>query len=227
MAKLSDDIIWNSNAAEDYIFSLSDNELVDELLDTTLDPASYLIDFPEEDIDFTSLSDDELYSLSWDYDEIRNHLLPDFEFYDPDYEELDSRIIPNIEDRCYNGELWLIGNYQRWDGGHSALKYITNISKELVDICYPNYDTKAIIYDDNGNLAFTEYSHDAPVGGTSMIFYSFKDQASYDKAVDEVAAEVEEDWGYYPDMDDLGEDPEYLKRWIDEGLLTPISANGF
>lgn len=104
---------------------------------------------------------------------------------------------------------------------------MTNISKELVDICYPDYDSKTILYDDNGNLAFTEYSHDAPVGGTSMIFYSFKDQASYDKAIDEVAAEVEEDWGYYPDMDDLGEDPAYLQRWIDEGLLVPISANGF
>ena len=130
--------------------------------------------------------------------------------------DLEESIIPAIENQCYNDMIWFIGNYQRWDGGHHALGFFDDVEKGIKKVCYPNYDSTAVLYDDDGELCFTEYSHDTPMGGTSMTLYSFKDAAAFDRA--------NEDGEDYDLVYDYAEDFDMVEKWIDEGLLTPVSS---
>ena len=193
-----DKIVWSSKGTEDWVWSLSDDELIREVSEFDDDMEDYMD------------SDGE-----YDFDRLRSRLLPDWD-YDPDYEDLEEYIIPEIEKQCYNGMIWFIGNYQRWDGGRHALGFFDDVEKGLQKVCYPNYDSTAVLYDDDGDLCFTEYSHDAPMGGTAMTLYSFKNAAAFDRA--------NEDGEDYDLVYDYAEDFDMVEKWIDEGLLTPIDA---
>ena len=104
-----DKIIWSSNSIEDWVYGLSDEELIQEV--SALD----------DDMDYY-LDDDGEY----DFDRLRSRLLPDG-MYDPCYEDLTEAIIPAIEEQCYNNMIWFIGNYQRWNGGHRALGFFDDV----------------------------------------------------------------------------------------------------
>ena len=136
--------------------------------------------------------------------------------YDADYEDLKYDIAPAVAKQCYGGHLWFIGNYQRWDGGREAMGYYDDAEKGLVDVCYPNYDSHSWLVNEDGAVVFGESNHDAPMGGTSMTLYSFKDRQAYD------AADNEEDGdGVYYGNEDFAS----VKHWIEQGWLTPVDAN--
>lgn len=151
--------------------------------------------------------------------------------------DLTNAVIPEIEKQCADNMIWAIGNYQRWDGGHRALGFYSDVEDGIRSLCYPDYDSSSALINDGGNLVFTESSHDAPVGGTAMTLYSFKDNASINAAEDYineeyteidsegVAHKIPEYWGYEASVDDLAEDFEAVDEWIRHGWLTPIDAN--
>ena len=152
-------------------------------------------------------------------------------------EVLTNMVIPEIEKQCAGNMIWAIGNYQRWDGGHQALGFYSDVEDGIRSLCYPDYDSSSALINDGGNLVFTESSHDAPMGGTAMTLYSFKDNASINAAEDYineeyteidsegVAHKIPEYWGYEASVDDLAEDFEAVDEWIRHGWLTPIDAN--
>ena len=217
-----DSVVWSSKAAEDWVYGLSDEEVLNECLSSYEfygDLDSY---YEYGDIDPDSDGSDDHDVTHWDIDGLRGRLLPGDD-YDPDYEELEYNIIPAIEKQCYDNEIWFVGNYQRWDGGHDALGYFDDVEKGILKVCYPNYDSTATLYyDDDGNLTFTESSHDAPMGGTAMTLYSFKDKAAYD-AADDYQASIEED-GSVDYSKEYGPD---VKVWIEKGWFTPIKKLDF
>ena len=151
--------------------------------------------------------------------------------------DLTNVVIPKIEKQCAGNMIWAIGNYQRWDGGYHALGFYSDVEDGIKKLCYPDYDSSSALINDGGNLVFTESSHDAPMGGTSMTLYSFKDNASINAAEDYineeyteidsdgVAHKIPEYWGYEASVDDLAEDFEAVDEWIRHGWLTPIDAN--
>lgn len=191
--------IWASDAEYDYVESLD--------RDTLLDEFNFVFSELPDDEDINEYSDDELKEKVHDY-------LYDL---DSDHEDLVESVIPEIEKQCYGNMIWVVGNYQRWDGGHSAVGYYDDVEKGIEDICYPNYDARTVLYEDeNGNVCFTEYSHDTPMGGTAMTLYSFKDRDAFDKA----DSDDEEGAVYYD-----SEDPETVHGWIEKGYLTPIKWN--
>ena len=193
------DVIWESDSFVDWIFRGD----IEELKQYLEDNREYMnIDDEEE------LSDSKIRDLVYD-----DYVNSDIDY---DYEDLMETVIPEIEKQCYGDMIWFVGNYQRWDGGHDAIGYFDDVEKGIRDVCYPNYDSTAVLSrDENGNVVFSESSHDAPMGGTSMTLYSFKDRQSY-----EAADEDNEDGadGVYYDS----EDPKTVHMWIEKGYLTPI-----
>lgn len=151
--------------------------------------------------------------------------------------DLTNSVIPEIEEQCAGNMIWAIGNYQRWDGGYHALGFYSDVEDGIRSLCYPDYDSSSALINDGGNLVFTESSHDAPMGGTSMTLYSFKDNASINAAEDYineeyteidskgVAHKIPEYWGYEASVEDFAEDFEAVDEWIRRGWLTPIDAN--
>ena len=151
--------------------------------------------------------------------------------------DLTNVVIPEIEKQCAGNMVWAIGNYQRWDGGYNALGFYSDVEDGIRSLCYPDYDSSSALINDGGNLVFTESSHDAPMGGTSMTLYSFKDNASINAAEDYineeyteidsegVAHKIPEYWGYEASVDDFAEDFGAVDEWIHRGWLTPIDAN--
>ena len=191
--------IWASDAEYDYVESLD--------RDTLLNEFDFVFEDLPDDKDINEYSDDELKEKVHDYD---------YDL-DVDHEDLVEGVIPEIEKQCYDNMIWFVGNYQRWDGGHSVVGYFDDVEKGVESVCYPNYDARTVLYEDkNGNVCFTEYSHDAPTGGTAMTLYSFKDRDSFDKADEE-----DEAGAVYYDS----EDPETVHGWIEKGYLTPIKWN--
>lgn len=83
--------------------------------------------------------------------------------------------------------IYVVGDYQRWDGGHRVSAVFENGLADAVErVCYPGYDNIATLYkDENGNLTFTESSHDAPMGGTSLNFYCLTDDDADFDSIDE------------------------------------------
>ena len=83
--------------------------------------------------------------------------------------------------------IYVVGDYQRWDGGHRVSAVFENgLADAVKRVCYPGYDNTATLYkDENGNLTFTESSHDAPMGGTSLNFYCLTDDNAEFDSVDE------------------------------------------
>ena len=204
-----DNVIWRSDAEVDFVWYGDIDEVIE---------AYGLEDEVEE-----GFSEDELRDVA--YDEYIN--MPD----NHDYEDLINNVIPMISKQCYYDYIWFIGTYKTWQKSNDAIGFYKDAEKGIEDVCYPGYDNTSVLYiDDKGEIVWTEYSHDAPMGGSDMKLYSFKDKASYDRAVeiaDEMYEEEEgttfrDDYGYEQDVDDVAEWSDWLNRVIDEGLLTGI-----
>lgn len=202
----TDNVIWDSEATRDWLWGLTKDEKVRKLFD-----AGYSED------DFAEYDDDGNV-VDFDEDTIDDLLLDRYcgSDYDADYEKLQNKVAPAIAKQCYGGYLWLLGNYQRWNGGHTAMGYYSDAENDIVDICYPRYDSHSWLSNEDGKVVFGESSHDAPMGGTSMTLYSFKDRESYDDADNDEDGEG---------VDFGCEDIASVKRWIEQGWLTPVDAN--
>ena len=194
---MSDKVIWKSNGMSDYIwYEATDDEIIEQAQD-------YGYDLEDGDVDA-----------------LRSKLA-DIES-DTDYDDLKYNIAPEIDKQCPYSYLWLVGNYQRWDGGHSAIGFYTDASKGIISVCYPNYDsTSELYYNDEGNLSFTESSHDAPMGGTEMVLYRLRDE----QAVDEIE-NLKDEYGDWYSITYSGDDPDAIYRWVEKGLLVPIKSLG-
>ena len=259
-----DKVVWSSDGTSDFwLYEATESEVAGEY--SLLDSDDYIIkDYQphiddarnellnmyiedgdsESAVEILNASDDKVVDLYCDYfgaeaidlDDARSRLSYKDDAWDPDYEDLEDSIAPAVAEQCYHNYLWMIGNYQRWNGGREALGFFTDAEQGLISTCYPNYDSTAELINDDGNLAFTEYTHDTPMGGTLMTLYSFKDKASFDAAEEYINTEytetdyegnqrhIPEYWGYEASIDDLAEDFNAVSAWIDNGWLTPVSA---
>ena len=189
--------IWASNAQREYYYDLSTEELRNEVINMGGEE-----DFEfEYDIPVEEAEDDDLLDF----------LMPDD--IDLDYEDFTENIMPMIENQCEGDVLVLFGSAANWQGSREACAVIK--PEEFEHYIYPRYEAISRIYSDNGNLYYTQSSHDTPMGGTEMYLYSFKSYDDYDKA-EEMFAEDDgifgpEDWDYK----DVG-------NLIKDGLLTPV-----
>ena len=204
-----DRVIWSSTSTEDWIFNCTEadkGDLIEQFLYTDDNEEYY----------------DELFSQ--DIEELKNMAYDSYiemcRFGDDlDYEQLKEFVVPMIEEQdTESGYLWVVGNYQRWDGGHDALASYGDIEDGLESICYPDYDSRAdICVDKEGNVYFTEYSHDAPMGGTSMYLYLLDDAAAANNLADELfGTDYEYSW------QELSDDFEWVKAAIERGILRPV-----
>lgn len=191
--------IWSSSATRDYYYDAPIDELRQEIYEEG------------------NISDEEVAEM--DENEIRDYFLDDPWYWDEaDEEDLKNNIIPEIENQCSNG-LWLAGDYQRWDGAHAAMFYSEDVENGVIEVCYPGYDaTTELVRDMDGRVYFTEYSHDAPMGGTAMYLYTITD---LDKSL-EIADEIypEDDWEH--ELYEVAEDAKWIKACIDRGVMVPV-----
>lgn len=225
--------LWSSTQDLDWIYDATDDEIINiYAFDfweiplksgdvVTITDETDVATIPPEDVDIDAMRRD--IARSWDGE--------------TEFEYLTSTIIPEIEKQCAGNMIWAIGNYQRWDGGRRALGFYSDVEDGIKSLCYPEYDSSSALINDGGNLVFTESSHDAPMGGTAMTLYSFKDIASINAAEDYIneeyteidsegiAHKIPEYWGYEASVDDLAEDFDAVDEWIQRGWLTPIDAN--
>lgn len=194
--------IWSSNQEEEYYSNLTREEML-QICDyngwDTIDNGT-----PVEDA-----SDEEL----------RAYITPDFEDYDGGaYEDFIEAILPEIEKQCVGDFLVFYGEAANWHHRGEAAKVI-NID-ELESIVFPNYDATTSINVDNGNLIFSESSHDVPTG-FSMGLYSFKSDDDFMKAEEELKKIFDdEDFDMYYFKDYVGFNE--VKALIESNLLTPI-----
>lgn len=201
MAKDMSNIVWKSDSTQNYYwFDATDDEIIQLGEDLDL-----LDDFIDDDgnVDVSGLRDRLV-----DYDD------------EADYDDLVMNVAPAIARQCPGNYLWLIGNYQRWDGGHHALGFYKDAARGIVDACYPGYDsTSELYYNDEGYLAFGESSHDAPMGGTEMVLYRLRD----DRAEDEIEA-MQDEYGDWYSITYAGDDIGAVEKWIESGILVPITS---
>ena len=194
--------IWSSDQEEEYYSNLTREEMLQICDDNgwdTIDNGT-----PVEDA-----SDEEL----------RAYITPDFEDYDGGaYEDFIEAILPEIEKQCVGDFLVFYGEAANWHSRGEAAKVI-NID-ELESIVFPNYDATTSINVDNGNLIFSESSHDVPTG-FSMGLYSFKSDDDFMKAEEELKKIFDdEDFDMYYFKDYVGFNE--VKTLIESNLLTPV-----
>lgn len=105
------------------------------------------------------------------------------DMYAEQAEEDLNQFIENVENISAENILYVSGTYARWDGGHNAFDVYTDIDKGIRKLVFPDYDSEALfVANKNGDVYFTEYSHDTPVGGSAMYLYTFRTQADADAA---------------------------------------------
>ena len=193
--------IWSSDQEEEYYNNLTREEMLQICDDNgwdTIDNGT-----PVEDA-----SDEEL----------RAYVTPDFEDYNGAYEDFIEAILPEIEKQCVGDFLVFYGEAANWHSRGEAAKVI-NID-ELESIVFPNYDATTSINVDNGNLIFSESSHDVPTG-FSMGLYSFKSDDDFMKAEEELKKIFDdEDFDMYYFKDYVGFNE--VKTLIESNLLTPV-----
>ena len=195
--------IWSSDQEEEYYNNLTREEML-QICDyngwDTIDNGT-----PVEDA-----SDEEL----------RAYVTPDFEDYNGGaYEDFVEAILPEIEKQCVGDFLVFYGEAANWHSRGEAAKVI-NID-ELESIVFPNYDATTSINVDNGNLFFSESSHDVPTGFT-MGLYSFKSDNDFMNAEKELKKifDDDEDFDMYYFKDYVGFNE--VKTLIESNLLTPV-----
>ena len=194
--------IWSSDQEEEYYNNLTREEML-QICDyngwDTIDNGT-----PVEDA-----SDEEL----------RAYVTPDFEDYNGGaYEDFVEAILPEIEKQCVGDFLVFYGEAANWHSRGEAAKVI-NID-ELESIVFPNYDATTSINVDNGNLFFSESSHDVPTG-FSMGLYSFKSDNDFmnaEKELKKIFDDEDFDMYYFKDYVGFNE----VKTLIESNLLTPV-----
>ena len=193
--------IWSSDQEEEYYNNLTREEML-QICDyngwDTIDNGT-----PVEDA-----SDEEL----------RAYVTPDFEDYNGAYEDFVEAILPEIEKQCVGDFLVFYGEAANWYSRGEAAKVI-NID-ELESIVFPNYDATTSINVDNGNLFFSESSHDVPTG-FSMGLYSFKSDNDFmnaEKELKKIFDDEDFDMYYFKDYVGFNE----VKTLIESNLLTPV-----
>lgn len=214
---MKDNAFWSSEATVDEILSSNDREY---LIDTFLWDYD---DYKEED-------EESVYDRS--IEDLRELAYNQYVGSDAlafDYEDLVTNLIPEFEKQANTTYpyLWVVGNYQKWDGGHEAFGFYEDIEEGILDICYPDYEsTSSLCVDENNNVYFTETNHDTPMGGTLMYLYYF-DDTMIDEAT-EIALELDgyqsddeyfEDYGYYCDWEYYKDTIEWVSKAIDKGVL--------
>ena len=194
--------IWSSDQEEEYYNNLTREEMLQICDDNgwdTIDNGT-----PVEDA-----SDEEL----------RAYVTPDFEDYNGGaYEDFIEAILPEIEKQCVGDFLVFYGEAANWHSRGEAAKVI-NID-ELESIVFPNYDATTSINVDNGNLIFSESSHDVPTG-FSMGLYSFKSDNDFmnaEKELKKIFDDEDFDMYYFKDYVGFNE----VKTLIESNLLTPV-----
>ena len=201
--------IWSSDQEEEYYNNLTREEMLQICDDNgwdTIDNGT-----PVEEA-----SDEEL----------RAYVTPDFEDYDGGaYEDFIEAILPEIEKQCVGDFLVFYGEAANWHSRGLAAKVI-NID-ELESIVFPNYDATTSINVDNGNLFFSESSHDVPTG-FSMGLYSFKSDNDFmnaEKELKKIFDDEDFDMYYFKDYVGFNE----VKTLIESNLLTPVknTVNGY
>lgn len=198
-----------------------------------LDEATKIWSSDQEDEYWNSKSLDELKQLYIeDYGDEEINGVPveeateeDFlEFFRPEdkdyaYEDFMESVLPEIEKQCAGGYLVFCGEAANWHSrGHAAK--ITTID-DVDKLLYDGYEKTVVISVDNGNLFYTEYSHDVPTGFT-LGLYSFKSDEDIQKAeafLKEYLEDEEFDM-YYFTSEYVGCDS--VDKLIEQGLLTPI-----
>ena len=194
--------IWSSDQEEEYYNNLTREEML-QICDyngwDTIDNGT-----PVEDA-----SDEEL----------RAYVTPDFEDYNGGaYEDFVEAILPEIEKQCVGDFLVFYGEAANWHSRGEAAKVI-NID-ELESIVFPNYDATTSINVDDGNLIFSESSHDVPTG-FSMGLYSFKSDNDFmnaEKELKKIFDDEDFDMYYFKDYVGFNE----VKTLIESNLLTPV-----
>lgn len=135
------------------------------------------------------------------------------------YEDFMESVLPEIKKQCAGDYLVFCGEAANWHSrGHAAK--ITTID-EVDKLIYSNYEKTAVISVDNGNLFYTEYSHDVPTGFT-LGLYSFKSDEDIQKAEAYLKEYLEDDEFdmYYFTSEYIGCDG--VDKLIEHGILTPI-----
>ena len=226
--------IWSST--QDLDFWWGDDVTIEDIVDTYVANRDEVILRSGETVSVDEMDADSIPFKDMDINRMLQDITSDWDG-EMELEDLTNTVIPEIEKQCAGNMIWAIGNYQRWDGGYHALEFYSDVEDGIRGLCYPDYDSSSALINDEGNLVFTESSHDAPMGGTAMTLYSFKDNASINAAEDYmneeyteidsegVAHKIPEYWGYEASVDDFAEDFEVVDEWIRRGWLTPIDAN--
>ena len=135
------------------------------------------------------------------------------------YEDFMESVLPEIKKQCAGDYLVFCGEAANWHSrGHAAK--ITTVD-EVDKLIYSGYEKTAVISVDNGNLFYTEYSHDVPTGFT-LGLYSFKSEEDIQKAEAYLKEYLEDDEFdmYYFTSEYIGCDG--VDKLIEQGILTPI-----
>ena len=198
-----------------------------------LDEATKIWSSNQEEEYWNSKSLDELrqeFKNNYDYEDVNGVPFEEateedfLEFFMPEdrdfaYEDFMESVLPEIEKQCAGDYLVFCGEAANWHSrGHAAK--ITTID-DVEKLLYDGYEKTVVISVDNGNLFYTEYSHDVPTGFT-LGLYSFKSDEDIQKAeafLKEYLEDEEFDM-YYFTSDYIGCDG--VDKLIEQGLLTPI-----
>lgn len=199
-------LVWSSDAQQDYYFGMDKDELINEI-ESMGEVEDFLRIRGYDDIEEA------------DEDELRSFLLPND--IDLDYEDFTESVMPMIKEQCANDVLVLWGKAANWRGAYDAGAVID--IDEFKKYIYPDYDAISEIYSDNGNLYYTQSSHDTPMGGTAMYLYSFKDNEAYKNAC-HLCDEKDDDGSVMWDGD-FETDAGYaeIAKAIEMGYLTPVT----
>lgn len=192
--------IWSTDQEEEYWNSKSLDEL----------KQLYIEDYGDEEINGVPVEE----ATEEDF---LNFFRP--EEVDYAYEDFMESVLPEIKKQCAGDYLVFCGEAANWHSrGHAAK--ITTID-EVDKLIYSGYEKTAVISVDNGNLFYTEYSHDVPTGFT-LGLYSFKSEEDIQKAEAYLKEYLEDDEFdmYYFTSEYIGCDG--VDKLIEQGILTPI-----
>lgn len=192
--------IWSSNQEEDYWSSKSLDELKQEFKDN----------YDYEDVNGVPFEE------ATEEDFLEFFMPEDRDFA---YEDFMESVLPEIKKQCAGDYLVFCGEAANWHSRGHAAKITT--TDKVEEVMFDGYDKTIVISVDNGDLFYTEYSHDVPTGFT-LGLYSFKSDEDVQKAEEYLKQYLEDEEFdmYYFTSDYIGCDG--VDKLIEQGLLTPI-----
>ena len=195
-------VIWSSNQEEEYYSNLTREEMLEICKENGWDEL-------DDGTPIEKATDEEL----------REYITPDYgDMYNGALEDLEEAIIPEIEKQCEGDFLVLFGEAANWASRGQAAKVMK--VDDLESLLFPDYDAVSKIIVNDGNLGFSQATHDVPTGFT-MYLYSFKDDNSFMKAEELLKKyfnDEEFDMYYFEDYADY----KSIEKLVDENLLTPV-----